>query len=136
MLLNGLYIKRQPTNQSTNLMKKEAKTKIQRFPYLMIMMHWYSKTCLIWNLCNLLHCVNVHWLSFPLDNFLFVLHCVIGHIVYFNTKFSLSAFWIRQVLLYSNFKIHIETLLLSTWPGLSIMPLFGTGPGNKKKWRK
>ena len=47
----------------------------------------YSKTCLIWHLCNPFYWVIWCWFSLPFDNFLCVSHCVIWHSVYFNTKF-------------------------------------------------
>ena len=59
---------------------------------------YYSKTCLIWPLCNPFHCVIQRWFSFPFDDFLCVFHCVIRHPVYFDSKFrSPIACWIRRV---------------------------------------
>ena len=59
----------------------------------------YSKTCLIWRLCNLISFLLWCWLSCPFDNFLCVLHCVIQHPAYSNTK-SLKVHVRLQVSLY------------------------------------
>ena len=46
----------------------------------------YIKTCLIRHLSNLFLCLIQHWFSYLLDNFLCVVHCVIQHTVYSDTK--------------------------------------------------
>ena len=67
----------------------------------------YSKTCLIRHLFNLFPCVIQHCFSFPFDDFLFILHCVFLHPVYFDIKFLSQCMSDWQILLFFYFMTNL-----------------------------